>query len=185
LVGTQLQDTRRPASTSPRIRADGSLSTNPPPLTLADIEKAPPGSATAAVLRLWYWGEWGSVPNILGAYQPAVIRALTAEDVAGAYALWRNSLQTGRPEVISELKGPRGSVVELRVRRRDSPPQNYSFTLRRAGKTWYVLYDTLLETAIQSYVQLLTLRDPRAKPTPAAVRAGVAAVRRFRGASAQ
>jgi hypothetical protein len=186
LLGTQLEDSTKAGTKAPRVRSDGSLTVNPELLSLADVDRAPRGSAKAAVLLLWYWGEWGAVPNILGAYHPAVVRAVSGEDIAGAYAMFRNALQTGQPKVTAQTGGPRRAVVVLRVRRRDAPPEKYSFTLSRVGGRWYVVFDTLLETAIAGYVQLKNMPDPSAKkPPPAAARAGLDAAAKFRAAAAR
>lgn len=151
-----------PATGVPIERLDGSLSQPPAPLSLQDVEKQSDGSAARAVVELWYWGQWGSVPNLLASYDPAVLDAVGTENVAGAYAGQRGFLVASNPNVLEEVEGPSGTVVNIEALRQNQIPVEYSFTLREQDGEWRIVFDTLLESALASYIQTENTPDPDA-----------------------
>lgn len=178
-AGTQIEGTEKRSTT--RVRSDGSLTQPPRPLSLDDVAKHEPGSPTAAIVRLWYWGQWGSAPNIIQAYDPAVVRLLGAADMAGAYSAQRANMVSARLRIVGESPGIAGtSVVTLQALRTNTAPEQYSFTLKRKGGRWVVVFDTLLEAAIAGYVQTHASPDPNKEPPAAAVRAGLSKARSYR-----
>ena len=185
-AGTQLDDgDSSAASDTRRVRPDGSLTVDPKPLSLADVERQPAGSARRAVIQLWYWAQWGSTPNVVAAYAPAIVTALSATDVAGAYSQKRASMVTSQPRIVDEVKGAGDdTVVLVQALRRNSPPENLSFTLVNDTDGWKIVSDTLLEDAIAAYVQFRNTPDPNSTTVPpSAARAGVEAARRYRTAA--
>lgn len=181
VAGSLLREDRVRAGT---VRADGSLTVDPKPLTLADVGRLQRGSASQAALLLWYWGQWGSAPSIVSSYAPEIVRAVGADAIAGAYAQDRASLVAMRPRVIEESATRAGTVVILEGARRNELPNRYSFTLRRRDGRWQVVYDSLLEAGLAAYVQTRAADDPNARTVnAAAARAGLAAVRRLRAAA--
>jgi hypothetical protein len=178
-AGTRLRDDAQPAVE--RARADGSLVADPRPLSLEDLSAVPTGSASEAVLRLWYWGQWGSPPNVVAAYAPEVVSGLGAANIAGAYSLKRASMVASRPRITGEVRGERGTVVTLEAQRRNTQPEHYAYTLERVNGGWLVRFDTLLESAIAAWAQVDAMPDPNAADVPAAAaKAGIDAARRFR-----
>ena len=181
-AGTQLRDDAEPAVE--RERPDGSLVADPAPLSLEDLSAVPTGSASEAVLRLWYWAQWGSPPNIIAAYSPEVVSGLGAVNIAGAYSLKRAGMVSSRPRIAGEVRGDAGP----------------SSRWRRCGATWTGAlrlhhgaggralgdpFDTLLESGIAAWAQFDAMPDPNAADVPtAAAKAGINAARRFREISA-
>jgi hypothetical protein len=161
-------------------RLPGSLASDPPMLGTKDLGSARAGSASERVLQLWYWGQWGSIPNVIATYDPAVVESVGAADIAGAYSQQRSFLATTRPELVDETEQQDIRLVTVRARRRDAPPQSFAFNLRRTDGEWHVIFDTLLESALATYVQTQSMSDPNEKPSYAAVRAGAQAALDFR-----
>ena len=179
-AGTKIDDgTDEPVT---RTRADGSLTSQPDPLSLEDVQKQRRGTPAEAVMKLWYWAQWGSSPNIIAAYHPAVVRRLGSADIAGSYAGQRASLLAAQPRIVNVVPGrDETSVVTLDALRVNLPPEHYSFTVRKVGTEWFVVFDTLLESGITAYVQFRNTPNPDSKSVPAAAkRAGLAAARSYR-----
>ena len=86
------------------------------------------------------------------------------------------------PQVVDAVRGRDGtSVVTVKGLQVNSAPQYYSFTLRRVGSEWFIVFDTLLESGITAYVKFRNTPNPNAKKAPAAAeRAGLAAARSYR-----
>jgi hypothetical protein len=169
------------ATTSERSRPEGSLAEVPGLMRLRDVRKARSGSASEKVLELWYWAQWGSIPNIIATYDPTVVSEVGASDLAGAYSLQRSYLAAARPELVDESESDGFAFVTLRALRADDKPQSLGFTLRRTGGEWRVVFDTLLESALATYVQYRNTPDPNSRNVPvAAVRAGIEAARKYR-----
>lgn len=182
-AGTQIKGTeKKRRGATAQVRADGSLTRQPRPLSLDEVARTGRGSPSRAVMHLWYWGQWGSTPNIISAYDPTVVRRVGAGDTAGAYSNIRASLLASRPRIVDVSRGVDGlAFVSLEALSKNAPPEPYSFTLRKSGGRWVVVYDTLLESAIAAYTQFRRSPDPNGKrPPPVAVRAGLAAARNFR-----
>jgi hypothetical protein len=165
-----------------KARPDGSLAEDPPPLTLADVARSLRGSPEAAVLRLWFLGQWGSAPSVVELYEPTVRTAVGASTMAGGYAVQRAVLLTSRPRIAYVTRTGLGALVGVEALRRGAPPLRDSFLLRRHGSGWLVLYDTVLERAFAGAQQFSSNPNPSAEPERAAVREGHVAAARFRGA---
>src|SRR5439155_10042868 len=56
------------------------------PLTVAQIRRVPQTDPFSAVVRLWFWVQWGSAPNLVGAYDPTVVRVAGPANLASVYA---------------------------------------------------------------------------------------------------
>ena len=175
MVRTGNQDVER--------RADGSLERSPPPLTIAEVRRERRGSPRAAVMELLFWAQWGSAPNVVGAYDPRVLATVGASRVVGALAYLREQLVASQPRITETLR--RGSVVFLAVElaRQGAPPQTESFSLRRVRGDWKIVFDTLLERGLNTYASFRHPgRSPDGSPDAAAQRAGDRAAQRYRNA---
>ena len=179
-AGTRIEDDSK--NTSETVRPDGSLTSQPDPLSLADVAQERKGTPAEAVMKLWFWAQWGSSPNIIASYHPAVVRRLGSADIAGAYAMKRASMLQTRPRFVDVSKAASGDVVvTLEGLQVNTPPQPYSFTLRRVAGQWMVIFDTLLEDGLAAYVQFRLVPDPDAKRPPAAAqRGGLETARAYR-----
>jgi hypothetical protein len=185
LAGTRLQASEADAP-APIVRADGSLTADPEPLTIDDLNATRGPEPARAAMRLWFWAQWGSLPNVVAAHDPEVIDALGAEDIASAYRMMRTAYVSARPRILSVSRGRSGTVVTLEALRRNTAPTRYAFTMRERDGRWYITFDELLEEGIAAWVQFRATPDPSAdKPPAAAVRAGIDAARRYRLAAVE
>jgi hypothetical protein len=126
-------------------------------LEQADLRKFPAGSPQRAVLTLWYWSQWGSWPNVVSAYAPAVRDAVGDNRIAGTYAQQRGSMQVSKIEIRGADAGAKTSLVRTLVRSSAGTPIPESWTLRQgAGNRWEVVHDTFLERTLPAYVQAIT-----------------------------
>ena len=182
VLGTEL---RRKTTSSPTTqRADGSLTLPAKPLTVEALSRARPGSASEAVLRLWFWAQWVGGRSVLPSYDPRLVSGLGADKILAAYRYDRLTLAQIEPQVAGESAGSGGTVVRLRVLRADLPPFYVSYTLRKVHGTWYITYDTLLADDLAAAIQALNTPAKRVgNAPPSAVQAGLAAARRYRDVS--
>lgn len=146
-VGTRRQATS-PDESLPKIREDGSLTATPRPLSLDDVAQAGVDTPSGAVLRLWYWSQWGAFPNVVAAYHPGVVRKVGDEVITRAYGIRRGEMIASRPRILEAIAGRSATLVTVEALRKNLPPQRFAFTLRATHGRWHVLFDTLLEAGI-------------------------------------
>jgi hypothetical protein len=126
-------------------------------LEQADLRKFPAGAPQRAVLTLWYWSQWGSWPNVVTAYAPAVRKAVGDDRIAGTYAQQRGTMQLSQIEIRGVDTGSTATVVRTIIRPPAGAPIAESWTLREgAAHGWEVLHDTFLERGLTPYVQAVT-----------------------------
>jgi hypothetical protein len=166
-----------------RTLADGRLSIDPSPMTLADLDSDPPGSPRATLLRLWFSIQWWDEPAILAAYAPSVADTLQPGTMLGAWSLRRGSIIGSRPRNFETTRSRALTVVTFTRESRTSPPAQESATMILERGRWRILHDTMLEAALAAYAQSLGSRRQEA-PSAAAVRRGIEASRRFRDLAA-
>jgi hypothetical protein len=135
--------------TSVRVRSNGSLDDDPPPLTLRDIAKYPDRSPQAVVLRLWFFAQWGSTGQLAANYATAARRRVGSSRISDGFAAQRNRLLQRRPQVLYTLRTDLGSVVALRAFQRGRPPRREWFVLRKHAGRWVVVFDTVLEEGLR------------------------------------
>jgi hypothetical protein len=153
-------------------QANGTLTSDPAPLTVEDLNKLRRGSASQAVLQLLFWAQWGSYPDVAASYDPRVVSSLGSSAVLGAYSLLRPQLVASRPIIVSESRSARGTLVTLRLLSRVSPPARQSFLLSRVTRRrWVIKFDTLLEGGLNAWVQQ-SLEPGVARPSRRTIRAG-------------
>jgi hypothetical protein len=162
-------------------RKDGSLTATPPPITVKQIDSKSPGSPERAIYQLWFWAQWGSLPNVVLSYHPHVRAALGPGNIAGGYKIARGELLASRPRIVAVRRGPAGVSVGLEVQHRDAEPTRESFLLRRGRGGWLVVYDTLLERQLSAYAQQRL--EPSKTPSGRAALASHALAARYRNAA--
>jgi hypothetical protein len=179
VLGSELQGKATKPPT--QQRSDDGLTATPNPLTLDALRRAHPGSASEAVLRLWFWAQWAGSASVLSAYDPRVVKGVGAGRIVTAYRSVQASLAQTEPQVVEESVGPAGTVVTVRALTEGHPPSDYSFTLWKVKGSWYITYDTLLDNALAAPNQAMpTPVGKEQNPPPAAVQAGLEASRRYR-----
>lgn len=179
-AGTALDDGAEPASRQPTPRSDGTLPLDPRPLTLEEVARTPAGSPERTLLELFFWAQWGSAPNVVAAYAPQIVRAVGADNLSGAYGQQRAALLASLPRITNTVATRFGVIVTVELLRRNTAAARQSFTLRRVGGRWRVVFDTLLEDGIAAYVQNRVAPGSAQTVPPAAARAGVAAAADYR-----
>jgi hypothetical protein len=163
-----------------------SASELPVPLTLADVNKQRSDSPARTVFHLWFWAQWGGPVNVLDAYAPSVTRRVGALKIADAYARLRPTVLAARPRVVAQERNRDGSVTVavLAVLAGPARKLNESFTLRKQGGRWLVVYDTLLADGLSTDAQLVVDGSGSRSPSPAGLKAGDLAAKRYRHAAA-
>jgi hypothetical protein len=170
-----------PVSGSVRVLADGRLATDPPPLTLQDVDREPAGSPARVVLSLLFWAQWGSASSIADAYDAGALNAVGVSNLVGAWESLRGSILNVLPTVVFVRKtSPSEASVGLRLQTASGPPARQLFVLRSTPAGWRVVYDTLLAGALPGYVSEITTANPSTKPTGAAAHLGVEAAAAYR-----
>lgn len=132
---------------------------------LDDLRKLDDGSPERAVLTLWYWAQWGSIPNVVDAYAPSVRDAIGARRIAGSFTQQRESMKLLRPEIKDVSRTEKGALVTTLIRPRGAAPVPDSWLLRRREGRWQVVHDTFLERSVASFVQSVVQEsvDPEAR----------------------
>ena len=150
-------------------------------LRLADLRRERPGSAEAAVLRLLYFAQWGSAPNLAAAYDPVVRERVGVSNIVGTYTQRRASLATSRVRIVERLDTRTGTLISIELLRADAGPAHHSYSLRRREGRWRVVFDTLLEDGLGTYVAGTHSRSAVGRPPDgAAARQGRQAAHAYR-----
>lgn len=173
----------RTGSPSVEERPNGKLTKAPPPLTTKDLAQTRGGGPEKTVMALWFYGQWGSPPDVVSLYDERVQRELGPEVVAGAYASVRLEMLATRPKILATRKSPRGTLVLVNLLSASSPPQQESFLLERGEDGWRIIHDTYLERLVPPFIQAAAqarFAPESDKLDPRAARAGVEAASRFR-----
>jgi hypothetical protein len=175
-------DTARIVRTGSSIELrNGKLTGNPDPLTFAEIAKAGSRTPAGTVLALYFWTQWGSIPNVVAMYDPRVRAALGSTTIADAYEDQRAALLATEAAVQDAVRSRLGTVVTVDGLTRDFPPSRDSFLLSRRNGRWYILQDTVLERGLAA---IAGAQASRGLSGPAAARraqvAGAVAARNYR-----
>jgi hypothetical protein len=104
----------------PKVRPDGQLTADPPPLTKKDVARQPEDSARRAVVQLWYHAQVGH-PNV-SAYEPAVQLSVGLPNLVGAYSLAQGSTAVSWPRIVQDVAGDGATTVELLAFTKGAPP---------------------------------------------------------------
>ncbi len=179
-------------------KGDPPVRTFEPLLSRTDLNKYRRGTPEAAVMRLWYFAQLGSAPNVAAFYHPRVLRSLSVSRVVGAYDLQRETFLASRPKPVIRESTPAGMMIRLEVTStlRDGRPipatqrlakTVETYILRRRGDDWVIIYDTVLRRALPTYVQSIT--GPFTKNDRTGEREGIKqgrqAAQQYRGLFAQ
>jgi len=150
---------------SPTLERDaqGRLRTAPAPLTLSDVARQKRDTPQRTVVSVLFWAQWGSVSNVLVAYDARVISRLGRNTVADAFMHARDQFLRSAPRIAgARIRGPRATVL-VEMYSQLEPPKPHSYELVQRDGGWVVVYDTVLEGALSS--NALQRVDPNA-PTP-------------------
>lgn len=160
---------------------NGRLTEVPGPLRLSDLRREKTGSARAAVLRLLYFAQWGSAPNIAAAYDPEVRARIGVSNIVGTYSQQRALLSTSRARFLESIETSTGMFIAVDLLRADAAPAHHSFSLRRRLGRWVVVYDTMIESGLSAYVAGTHSRAAAGQPPDtAAARRGRQAAHAYR-----
>ncbi len=142
----------RTGTPSTKQKADGRLASNPAPLTLEDLEKQPVGSPHRTVMQVMFWTQWGNVPGIVELYDRRIVDVLGVSRITSAYDHLRREVSTSRPRIVATRRNAGGQWVAVELASTREPPVRESFLLRRRDGRWRVVYDTLLERAMEASI---------------------------------
>lgn len=162
------------------VRPDGRLLADPPLLSLADVAKTRAGSPEQTVTRLFYYAQWGSLPDLAGLYDPSVLRVVGLDEVTGAYAYARPSLATFRPRVVSTQRAGNRALVNIEVLSKTTPPVRDSLVLRQRDGEWTIAYDSQFDRLLRTYLRYRADGATRPVPTPNAVRSAETSAAAYR-----
>ena len=162
-------------------KADGALASIPAPLTIKDVEKQPADSPQQALTRLFFWTQWGNLPAVADLYDRRIIAIVGRSNIVGAYDYLRPDLLTSRLRILAARRSGAGVFVSAEVASTAGSPRREGFLLVRRGGAWRVVYDTLLERAVEGYtIGQLAPGDPT--PSLAAQRSATRVAKRYRDA---
>ena len=160
-------------------KVDGRLAANPSPLTIADVDKQPAKSAQRAVLQLIFWAQWGNLPAVVAGYERRVVDGVGVTSIAGTYDYLRPQLLLSQTRITSTRPSGGGQFVSLELANTSGPPSREGFLMHRRNGAWRVVYDTLLESAVEGYT--ISQQEPgRDDPSLSAKRNGARAAQRYR-----
>jgi hypothetical protein len=166
---------------SPAQVRDGKLTADPSPITFAEITKKGSATPAGAVLAMYFWTQWGSIPNVVAMYDPQVRAALGSATIADAYVDQRAALLATQVVVRDVVRSRLGTVVTVDGLSKNYPANRDSFLLSRRNGRWYIVQDTVLERGLAA---IAGARASRGLTGAAAARraqtAGAAAARRYR-----
>jgi hypothetical protein len=182
--GDESADTTRIVRTGATAEVrDGKLTADPAPLTFAQIAEAGRTTPAGSVLSLYFWAQWGSIPNVVNMYDPRVRSAVGPMRIADAYVDQRVSLLGTLVVIRNVVSSPLGKLVTVDALTKNYPVVHDSFLLqrrRRSGR-WYVVHDTLLERGLAVIVGAQASRGLTGQAAVRrAQRAGGVAARNFR-----
>ena len=149
-------------------------------LTAADLQKLPPNSPELAAMTLWYQGEVGDVVDMVSLYAPEVRKVVGSTVMAGAFGQQRSFFSVVYPTVLSTRPTERGTLVTIKGTPPKGAPAIDSFLLKKINGTWTILYDTLLDRSLVSFIQSQVDVVPRPTPSNKALQAGMAASQQYR-----
>lgn len=158
----------RTGSESAEVDSNGRLRANPVPLTLRDVAKHPERSAAGTVLRLLFWAQWGNLPAVVDSYDRRVVYTLGVSSVTGPYSWIRQQLVASEIHLAGTKRTGSTLVVRLRLLSKNLGPQRESFVLRPSGGEPRVVYDTLLDRAINGWTAYRLSPDATASDPPPA-----------------
>ena len=151
------------------------------PLTVAQIRRVPQTDPFSAVVRLWFWAQWGSAPNLVGAYDPTVVRVAGPANLASVYAAQRATFLSYRPRLIARIQSGSRAFVAVEGRGPGVNPLPIGFDLRRVGTRWLITHDTFVENLLADTVTARADPDPLRTKHPAVyVKRGETVADRFR-----
>ncbi len=164
----------------PSVRADGTLSVDPVPLTLADLDRYGQDTAARTVFEILFRNQWGMYAGLTDFYPPEIVDVVGREAILGSLRFERPGMLAVAPE-ISRVQVTGSAVsIELVERRRNAAPQRDRFDLLRIGGRWRVQYDSWMDNGLAAYTQIQAAGGPARAASADDVRAGLAAARRYR-----
>lgn len=130
------------------------------PLTLANVAELPQSNPASTVLRLWFWGQWGSLPSVAALYDPGTLRIAGEQSIFHVFTIQRSTLLAYRPQVVDDAVRGTTAFVAVQGHLSSQTPFSASFDLRRVGPTWLITHDSMLEGVLPTAVAGLVDPDP-------------------------
>ncbi len=165
-------ETEKRASIAAPVRAPASTE-----ITAADLRRVKPQTASHAFLEYWSDLQWQDWVSALGRYSPGFRRVVGTSKILEALKYQASFYRSVKPKI--ERESTRQALTTVRYSFDTSGTRRLSSTiLRKQDGRWTLVFDVLLNGALQSWAQTRTqqLTAPgAAKPTKEALKAGIEA----------
>lgn len=168
IAGCGLSGDDEPAPTRPRL------------LTVRDLDKYPSNSPEAAMFRHFFFIQWGSARDLIATLDPLVTEQVGLPPLVKAYAFVRPGLAAAKFRVVGKTDTSQGKLITYEILPQEGKVQAESALLGRAGNSYVILYDSLLESAIPESIRATAAAQPSTKQLRESTERSVTAVmRRF------
>jgi hypothetical protein len=144
----------------------------------ADYPSTDPRSS---VLSYWRLLQIGAYPAAASGYDTTVVSSTGREDFLQALALQRPGVAAQKPRVTGVHDVTGGKVVQVDARNSAGNGGAYSFTVRRSGDKWVLVYDSLLGDSMSS--ALANAASQRGEAETVAARRSASVAGRYREAA--
>lgn len=111
-----------------------------------------PNSPASVVMTFIQDLREGAGPALYTVYDSRIPDRVGKGNVLGALQVMSGITAGTRPVVTRRRKTSAGELVVVRLLRTVGSDSRYSFLLRREGKRWKIVYDSLMVQGLQSYV---------------------------------
>ncbi len=143
-----------------------------------------PGSPGAAIVSLWQLLRVDALPDAAALYDGSAIAGVGTLNFGAALQDLPKTYLTNRLSLVSSRRTGRGSLVVLKAKGQGGS-QTGSYSLRRRGGRWVIVYDSLLDSAIARVVakRVQGGSGSAGEPSRAAQAAGDNAAARYRASA--
>lgn len=148
-------------------------------VTAADISRYKDDTASRAFMQFWSALQWQDWIGAIDRYSPGLKRVVGSRNLLGALRSQAVLYRSAKPSIRSESRR-RGGLTTVRFSFADQAGARRlsTTTWRREAGRWTLVYDGLLDEALQSWAQIRAqqISNPDApEPTKDALKAGIEA----------
>ncbi|MEY2517395.1 MAG: hypothetical protein QOJ89_4753 [bacterium] len=132
-------------------------------LTLEDLKKYPSDSPEAALMRHFFFIQWGGARNLIASLDPEMAGAVGAPALIDAYSFLRPALAASKLRIIGKMDTDQGTLVLFEASPVSGPSQPDSVLFGKVGGSYVIRYDTQLDRAIPGAINAATAGQPASK----------------------
>lgn len=122
----------------------------------------------------------GAGPAALDFYDSRIPNRVGTDNLLGALDAMAKTTKDSIPAVVRRRNTRMGMLVVVRLLRTSAADSRHSFLVRRQGRGWKIVYDSLLVRELANYVLASRSRGPAKPPSGAARAAATRAVSALR-----